>query len=403
MKKSFTLILGLCATFSLQKAVQAAGVPANSNYHGLYVIINPKVTPEQPPKTYGLYLTALANPDIDGATLVTPWSILYDQKNPGSNNYDWEPLDSWLKTIIAHHKKISLGIFAGASTPEWLYRPPYSVPSRNFTFNAGPVVNHRGVTRRVPLPWDPKFLEAYDQMIADLSQHLKNIGAYDNVSIAKLEGLNSITEELGLGVTRQVDYDYPLHDSEYLTPGWAKAGFTPNKVLGAWKDLTTHIAAAFPGKLLSVDILDNTNAFPPINNSGQIVSPPPGGTDALTPALLRWILQPGPDQPDFCNRLSVQWNALANLSDRLEPGVLNAGKMGATIAWQMNERLGAHGGSGYIGSNGQFLPCQTPDQYQAMLDDGISLGGQFIEVWAPNVAQFPAALHEPHLRLAHEP
>jgi len=382
-------------------ASQPASLPA-LDYRGLYLFIDPRATPQRMPKLYHDCITALANPDIDGATIIVRWSDLYPAAGPGPRNYDWAMLDRWVGRIAGIGKKLSLGVVAGSDAPAWLFQPPDSVPAHRFTFNAGPVANHRGITRLLPSPWDPVFLRRYDEMIADLSRHLRAIGAYEAVRIVKFEGLNSITEELGVGATRKVDYDFPLDNSEYLTEGWAKAGLTPDRILHAWKDTTEHIAAAFPDKLLSVDILQNYAGFPPIDNAGRIVAQPPGGTDAITADLIERTLRPGPDRPGYYGRFSVQWDALSNRPNLTDPEVLRAGKMGAPIAWQMNCRMGADLGSGFVDPDGSFRPCRTADEYRAMLDNGIDLGGEFIEVFAANVVQFPAALHEPHRRILRE-
>ncbi len=389
------IVASCFAAQSLQTSL-AQPAPSSPGYKGVYMVINPRVTPHGNPSMFALYAAGLANPMVDGATIIITWSDLYSTSNPGAGNYNWTELDNWLSYAIAANKKISLGVAAGVNAPSWILSPPYSVPAYRFTFNSGPVANADCVTMLLPASWGSTYVGLYDQMIVDLSAHLRATGAYNALKIVKLDGLNLQTQELGIGATRPADYNCPLQNSQYLTEGWAAAGFTPNAAVAAWGSITQTIAAAFPNQVLSVDVLASDGGFPSVSNAGQILAAPASGTDLTTQYMISSTLLSG-TQASFANRFSVQWDALSNGAP--DPEVLTAQTMGAKIAWQMNDRLGGLGAGCMVGTN-VFAACQNPATFQSMLDYGINLGGQFIEIMAIDVVAYSSTLIEPHARLA---
>ena len=393
-----TLSLGIylsCVVFT-QRFAQAQ-TPANgSSFRGIYMLLDPRVTQNGNRPMYDLFQSALQSTDVDGVTIIMPWTNMYSTSQPGPGSYNWALLDTWTSAAMAHGKVISLGVVAGMYTPAWLLAPPYSVPAHQFTFNSGPVSKADCVTRLLPSPWVPAYIHAYNQMVRDLAAHLHTTGAYRAVKLVKVDGLNEETQEFGIGATRVADYRCPLNDSQYLTEGWAKEGFTPGRIMRAWHSISQTVSVAFPNAVLSVDILADQEAFPAVDASGRVLATPSGPTDAITASVVSETLLPGLQQRNFHGRFSVQWDALS--SGEVDPEVLLAGQMGAQIGWQMNDGLGGQGAN-CVTSSGSFGPCAGPAQYQAMLDNGINLGGQFIEVMATDVLQFPSAFQEPHRRL----
>ena len=398
LKSLGALCLGIClyGVAFPQRSAQGQTLADRSNFRGIYMLLDPRVTQNGNRPMYDLYQSALQSTDIDGVTIIMPWTNMYTTSQPGPGSYNWALLDTWTSAAQAHGKVISLGVVAGMYTPAWLLAAPYSVPAHEFTFNSGPVSKADCVTRLLPSPWVPAYLHAYKQMILDLAAHLQATGAYSAVKLVKVGGLNEETQELGVGATRVADYNCPLNNSEYLTEGWAKEGFTPARIFRAWHSISQTISVAFPNALLSVDILASQEAFPAVDASGRVLATPAGPTDAITASIVSETLLPGLQQRNFHSRFAVQWDALS--SGAVDPEVLLAGQMGAQIGWQMNDGLGGQGAN-CVTPTGSFGVCAGPAQYQAMLDNGINLGGQFIEVMATDVLQFPSAFHEPHHRL----
>ena len=399
MKKSFTtyfslFLLAICG-FGVWIKPATAQTSSVNDYRGLYMILDPRVTANGDAPMYNYYETALANPNIDGVTMIMLWTSLYNTVDAKPQNYNWTQLDFWANEAIKHNKKISLGVIAGMWTPQWLLEPPFNVPAHYFTFNSGPLIKANCVTRLLPTIWDATYVYRYNQMTTDLAAHLKSTGAFGHVSIVKLEGLNEETQELNIGATRIPDFNCPLSaNSQYLSEGWIANGFAPDKVHGQWQMITENTAANFPTQELSVDILSNYQAFPSGNNQYIVIAEPTGGTDATTDYLLQTTILPGPNQRSYHNRFSVQWDALSTGS--LDAEVFKAKGYGANIAWQVNDGYGTAGAACPV--NGVNQPC-TATSYQAMLDHGLILGGQFIEVSAIDVVEFPSAFAEAHQRL----
>lgn len=313
---------------------------------------------------------------------------------PAPGVFDFSNLDRWLEEAIQSKKKISLGIMAGWFTPAWLYDEDHQVPMNSFNYNRNPQGTALCTVLQLPSPWNPVFLKEYGQAISALSHHLREFqapgvprgAAYDAVRIVKLAGINNTTEELRLNANRADNG--PCHQSDAPSI-WAAAGFTPRKIESAWATIADNIALAFPDKILSVDIIQ-AGAFPPIDDSGVIYRPQPRTLDSLTNKILAIGI------PRFKGKFAVQWDALSQLPPN--PAVLAAGAKGAIVAWQMNQILGPAGGSGCFYENHR-LPCQSIEDFQSILDNGINLGGKFIEIWAPNVDFYAEIFVKAHNRL----
>jgi hypothetical protein len=194
----------------------------------------------------------------------------------------------------------------------------------------------------------------------------------------KLDGINNTSEELRLVANR--GDNGPCHQSD-ARQVWATAGFTPSKIEGAWQALIENTGRVFNDKILSVDLIQ-VGAFPSIDEFGAIYTPPPHIVDSLTTRLVKVALA------RFKGRLSVQWNALSQKD--LNPAVIDAGREGAIVAWQMNEFLGPEGGSGCIYGE-QRLRCKSTEDFYSILGNGVGQGAHFIEIWSKNVDEYEPA------------
>ena len=99
------------------------------------------------------------------------------------------------------------------------------------------------------------------------------------------------------------------------------------------------------------------------------------------------------------HQLLVQWDAL--WQGPPPPEVAAAGMQGARIGWQMNGFAGAWGGSRCIYPGFKISPCKSLADFQSILDNGINLGGQYIEVQVPSAINpnWQPAFQEAHQRL----
>jgi hypothetical protein len=362
-----------------------ASVGKHVDHYGLLV----RIAPEHRPQAAD-FAHALTKDFVDGAVIVVQWSSL--EPKPGV--YDFSGLDEWIGKVAALHKVISLGVIAGSFTPTWLYSSPYNVPRNEFNYNRNPQSAPVCTVLVLPSPWDEHFIKEYNQMSADLAQHVRDFqapgvargAAYDALRIVKLGGVNNTSEELRL-VANKGD-NGPCHQSD-ARKVWADAGFTPAKIERAWQELIGNTGRVFPDKILSIAVIQ-AGAFPPVDDSGHIYAPAPHTLDALTTRLVDIALA------RFNGRLSVQWNALSQREPN--PAVTDAGRKGAIVAWQLNEFLGPQGGSGCFDGE-QRVRCKSIEDFEATLNNGISRGAHFIEIWAKNVDEFEPAFRRAHDRL----
>jgi hypothetical protein len=335
--------------------------------------------------------SAIAENFIDGAAIVVPWQEIEPQ--PGV--YDWSILDRWVVQTVSLHKKLSVGIIAGLFAPAWLYGPGYGVPKNSFDYNRSSIGVFCTVMTQ-PSFWAPPYLQAYGVMMAALALHLRTMkvpgmppgAAYAALEVVKLSGINNTTEELRVDVTKPDNG--PCHQSD-ATAIWAAAGFTPDRAVSAFMKLAAETTAAFPGKVLSVPIIIN-NAFPAIDGNGQIEANDP----KPDPVMLRILAAA---VPVYHNQLMVQWDAL--WQGRPPTEVAAAGEQGARMGWQMNGFAGSWGGSGCIYPGFKIGACKSEQDFQSILDNGINLGGQYIEVQVPSVINtvWQPAFKEAHQRL----
>lgn len=357
------------------------------DHNGLWIRIDPAYKAQYPEFTH-----ALSKEFVDGAAIMIQWAVL--EPKPGV--YNFEALDKWIEVTTAQHKKIGLGLMAGMHTPEWLYAGPYNVPRNAFDYNRNPQGAAICTVLVLPSPWNENFIKEFNLATAELARHLREFqapgiprgAAYDALRIVKLTGINNTTEELRLNANK--GDNGPCHQSD-AQQIWASAGFTPTKIARAWHEMIGNTGRVFHDKILSMDIIQS-GAFPSIDESGRIYTPPPHTSDVLTARLIEASLA------RFRGRLSIQWNALSQREPN--PAVIDAGRKGAIVAWQMNEFLGPQGGSGCFYGE-QRSHCKTNEDFEIMLRNGIDRGAHFIEIWATNVDEYDAVFRKAHDRLKH--
>jgi hypothetical protein len=342
------------------------------SYSGIYVQSNALRTTNQ-----NLPDSVYSAPQVNGVSLALVWATI----EPSPGVFDWTTLDAEVNRAVASGKKISISVDANRDTisssafsaPPWLFSE--GVPDLQFTAQ---MQNGQTYTVDLAPPWNATYQQAYAGMMQALSSHLQSIrGAYQDVSIVKVTGIDQITEETRLPATTS------------STSIWQSAGYTPTLVINAWNTLAASVNAAFPNKVLGIDILDG-NAFPPINDQGQQVTT----TDPSYVDVTQQIINAG--LASYGGRFEVQWDGLN--STFLSHVVLAAEQQGAIGGWQTNHWLSS--GAGF-GSSFSTAVAPTQSQYQQILDFGIRQGaGQYIEIWPADLQQFPQAVGEAKTRIA---
>ena len=357
------------------------------DYKGLYVYINPLWVNQT-----SYMENALSKPYIDGAAIVVEWKRL----EPAPGQYEFSDMDKWVGAVVAQHKKIDFGVMAGTWSPEWLYDQNHQVSKVSFDYNRNPQGTPNCTVLTLPTPWSPTYINEYNKMMQEVARHFHELkvpgfpqgAAFDALRIVKLTGINNTTEELRLYAGAHPHGDNGACHQTSAPPVWAAAGFTPSKIKMAWTEMSDNTANAFPGKILSVDII-RVNAFPAIDDSGNVYRPEPGANDRLTNEILSIGLS------RYKGRFAVQWNALT--SEEPDTAVTDAGTKGAIVGWQMNQFMHENGSGCFYGR--QRAECKSVEDFQEMFDNGIKRGGQYIEIWAQSVDDFAPAFQNAHNQL----
>ena len=344
---------------------------------------------------------AIRLPGMDGMFIAGLWSDL----ETNYNQYDWSHLDKWMSYATTQNKKVNLVIRAGDGIPDWLFLPPTNGPgATRLAFTISPKDGKTDIcqTDIVAVPWEPAFLNSWNAYLTNLSAHLKLTGAYSNVTLLRLTGINRTSDELRLPA--ETPDNNPLTGTgmgcvSNAPAIWQTNGYTPAKLLFAWSNLVASFNASFPDKTFCVAMIPNPPQvpFPPIDDSTNLITT--NLPDQNAPLLqLAGQMLPG--------RLVVQFNFLMT-SNAANPAVIAAANnYGTLTAYQVNNWFAGSGaGSACGGAVTNPTPC-VDNTYLEMLQQRIyplgatnPLRSQYIEVWATNATVFTNALWQAHLEL----
>jgi len=366
--------------FSVAVALQAQDI------RGIYVFSNDVSQLAKPVQT--AVANALALPGVDGLVLNIGWNAI----EPSLGQYQFTLLDQWVHQAAVSGKKVSLAINAGQSTPAYLFANGAAPLQFTISPHGGATGQCQSLT--MAAPWDATFLARWDALLVAVAAHLKSNGTYGTVAMLRLTGINRTTEELRLPAETAQSTGLPCVTDAVAT--WQSAGFKPSLIVSAWSAITASFKKSFPDKTFSVAIIPS-NAFPAINENGNVTSNPPDiNTQLMTVASQK-----------FPGHLVVQFDFLMP-GEAASPAVVGyAQSLGTMAAFQTNE---------YLGSTGQGAACSEPvtnptpctlATFLQLLETGIyplgrsnPLRAQYIEVFQSNANAFPSDIFEAHYELA---
>ena len=183
-----------------------------------------------------------------------------------------------------------------------------------------------------PPPWDAVFLAAWDDMTSQLAGHVASAGYSDTVVALRLTGLNASTAETHLPAQSPAKLSNPpaclTVDSVAV---WQAAGYTPIKIQTAWSAMVTSWATHFPGLPFELVLWPGVNnRFPPIDDSGTIVTPTAAADQARYDAMVAEAAR------QLGSRLMVGTWFLMNgtAADAVTVGYAN--QYGIATLWQTN-------------------------------------------------------------------
>src|ERR1022692_1462667 len=217
----------------------------------------------------GDFAKALAVPGVDGVGVHVEWSEI----SPALKTYDFTTIDRQLEAARLHHLAVELAVAAGQGTPKWLFTAPplgFGLQRLDFkiTYHGGQEACH---DVSMPPPWDPRYQEAFADMLAQLSRHLHETGYDRDVSAIKLTGMNTLTEELALPNERPEESTNPNPCVTHSPGIWAGAGYRPSLVVQAMQGIAASYRRYFPNTEVVLPIIV-LFAFPPIGEVGPPIS-----------------------------------------------------------------------------------------------------------------------------------
>ncbi len=458
-------LLTLVALALPVSALAQASNDSAKNSRGVF-LDSLNVAVDKSPSNAPQVLQALNEPGTDGITIVEGWTDLepshgvyaWDVASPGPSRFD-----EWLASVVPTGRKINLAIRAGKDTPCWLFRaqtqncgPSYAgsyAGAKAWRFETAP---HQGLTNQgcetidMATPWDPIFLAEWDAMLAAVSRHLKDVGAYDAVQLIRLTGINRTTDEFRLPEeilpSPCTDTSGIVRTETNAISAWLSAGYRPWLLIQAWDAITSSFLASFPDKtfnvaIIPIDLGHSQYPFPEIDDGGcvytSIVYPsewstpqsipdttcPNGATRDDANQQLHDVLFSllGLAAAKFPRHLVVEFENLDTSESANATVAEAAATLGTMAAFMTNNYFAAQSGGGAGaacgGGFGSPQPCNSAS-YLGLIDIGVypcvnapadnfcsapELQSQFIEVFAPDMLLFPSAIRQAHIQLHRSP
>jgi hypothetical protein len=303
---------------------------------------------------------------------------------------------------------VELAVAAGQGTPKWLFAaPPLGLGLRRLDFK---ITYHGGQEPchdvSMPPPWDPRYQEAFADMLAQLSRHLHETGYDRDVAAIKLTGMNTLTEELALPSERPEESTNPNPCVTHSPGIWAGVGYRPSLVVQAMQGIAASYQRYFPNTEVVLPIIV-LFAFPPIGEVGPPI--PRQNAIAINDKLLEDLVRMAAQT--LRGHLALQDAFLLDTLPADQRTVSLARANGIPTAWQTNIWLGKNGkgaacsggGNGFQQEMQNAIPC-SESSFLRMLHNGMSpqggagpgKNGLFIEVFPPDVIAFPGAIKAAH-------
>jgi hypothetical protein len=98
------------------------------------------------------------NPNVTGVCLRTDWGTI----EPRKGVFDWSYFDDGISAAAANHKLVSLTVYSGKRTPEWVYADGAKRLQLTHERRKGEKV----IT--MPAPWDSTFLDDWNALVKEL-------------------------------------------------------------------------------------------------------------------------------------------------------------------------------------------------------------------------------------------
>ena len=189
-------------------------------------------------------LEALNNSFVSGVAVQINWRDI----EPVQGKPDWSKLDALFAAAMSSRKWVQLDIVPGFFSPEWALA---GAKTDLFNIPYGP---GHGAVARLPMPWDPVYLDRWFAFVKQLSERYGKSPAFRMIAAS---GPTSVSEEMTLP-----------SNSPPAVKKWLSDGYTPAKYLGAWEKAFHVYADSFPNQCVSLaapglPILEQGKSGPP--------------------------------------------------------------------------------------------------------------------------------------------
>jgi Beta-galactosidase len=300
---------------------------------------------------------------VVGVSLTAEWKDI----EPQESHYQWASLDEAIAKVTQMHKKVTLRMFPGISTPDWVYAKGAKafefVDKNPFHGEAFYRPGHRfstyGTQLRMPIPWDEAFLASWEKFVEVYGSHYRNAA---NIAMVHVTGPTRHSAEMHLPKDRE--------DQEK----WRAVGYTPQKLIEAWKRSIDAFAKAFPETPLVL------NLSPVIFEDGVMDEVVRYGYARYGRRL---FLQNNILMAEHKRMKREDWNVLREYASKttigFQRGLLRLKERGDVAA---SERLRLKRAN-----------------FEGMFAQGLALGAQYFEVGATDVKDFPDVVNAAAERL----
>ncbi len=177
----------------------------------------------------------LNDPRIIGVDIGGSWGTDLETTE---GQFDWSSIDSEIAQAESHGKKILLRIVAGGvNTPAWVMANP-NVQIFSFV-DPNPYHKTFGQVLKMPVYWDPIFLQKKLAMIAATGAHL---AGHSSIEVVACSFANSMTG------------DWSIPDSPEDIANWRAIGYTSDAMVNAGKLIIDATMAAFPNQNVTLSV-----------------------------------------------------------------------------------------------------------------------------------------------------
>jgi len=393
------LVIGLLAVgLAHSEALPGSAATTLPDIRGIYIVAQKGWLDD------GQLAQAIAVPGVDGILVYVLWSVLTSAKAP-PKTYNWTVLDQMVQLAVSNGKKFEVGIVTGRDTPAWVFdAPPQGLGAAGQTFGYVQLGKPGAGCLRVQLalPWDNNYIAAYADLLQQLSTHLKAQSWYNSMTMLRLTGINTYTEELrlpaeppGTGAAAQSCLSGNLQ-------AWEQVGYTQGLVATGWRQMLTASQRAFPDKTFNLALITD-NGFPAFLPNGTPVSSPAAAVQQASLVIVTNLAQITAQQ--FPGQLVIQSNGLEDQGLLDTTTIQLAQQNGTLLAWQTNESELQTGGAACGGTRAMPMVCTSDADYFNLLKLGIFPEGssgtnpvmaQYLELLPPNVIAFPNAVLQAH-------